>query len=370
MQNKVTMLLSAVFFVLVDFQELVPAVPTLESNGAKTVGQPADACEENELRQAELRQERERQEKEKEEQLEKARKEREEQERVLEAEKAKDSIQVEQQASAEAPQAPQQKEKKKKEKLPKSSVRPKRSLPGLPTSVKLELVEEEAPASNSVSGVAKASNEEPARDPRKRPERVDDDDEPRVQVLVDPYLETVPDTLSVEVLSQPVAKALATQPIAKRRTRPATKKAIVKVPPPVPAFSAPPYMAQTPGLAPITPQTPPPPPAAPALSQYERDKKLQEIKQLLEQETSQLSLNPPPITLTPLTPSTPLTPGTPMTPITPATPTTPMTPTTPANGASSAPAKDDAGWGCMQLLMCLSQFCVMIRITINGVIKG
>ncbi|CAE7467312.1 unnamed protein product [Symbiodinium natans] len=142
------------------------------------------------------------------------------------------------------------------------------------------------------------------------------------QVLVDPYLETpVSDSaLSVEVLSQPLPAKAAKQPIAKRRTRPASKKAIVKVPPPVPRFGA-----TTPaGLPGAVPELP-----GPMLSQKERDRKLQEIKQLLEQQTSDLAPIPPPPLLTTAPPSTPLTPPTPLTPMTPATPMTPPTPTTP-----------------------------------------
>ncbi|CAE7753046.1 unnamed protein product [Symbiodinium necroappetens] len=255
-----------------------------------------------------------------------------------------------QQAEQEQKEKGKTGKKEKKEKPSKQTVKPKRSLPGLPTSVKLELVEEEVQTPQGTETAKAGGHEEPARDPRRRPEK--DQDDEHVQVLVDPYLEVpaLPEpksTLSVEVLSQPQpqpqAVATAKQPVAKRRTRPAPKKAIVKVPPPVPG------MVTTPGLSEV-PQTP-----GPMLSQHERDRKLQEIKLLLEQQTSEVtpipapplapaphpnSLAPP----TPLTPMTPMTPATPMTPMTPSTPMTPMTPTVPmSKSASIAPrAEDDA----------------------------
>ncbi|OLP86756.1 hypothetical protein AK812_SmicGene32116 [Symbiodinium microadriaticum] len=255
-----------------------------------------------------------------------------------------------QQAEQEQKEKGKTGKKEKKEKPSKQTVKPKRSLPGLPTSVKLELVEEDVQTPQGTVTAKAGGHEEPARDPRRRPEK--DQDDEHVQVLVDPYLEVpaLPEpksTLSVEVLSQPQpqpqAVATAKQPVAKRRTRPAPKKAIVKVPPPVPG------MVTTPGLSEV-PQTP-----GPMLSQHERDRKLQEIKLLLEQQTSEVtpipapplapaphpnSLAPP----TPLTPMTPMTPATPMTPMTPSTPMTPMTPTVPmSKSASIAPrAEDDA----------------------------
>ena len=304
---------------------------------------------------------------EEEQELERARREREQQERAqaLQAQKESESkVQAEQQPPADGkvqPNEPKPK-KEKKEKLPKETVKPKRSLPGLPTSVKLELVEEdEAQTPPRAAAAGKAPAEEPARDPRKRPEKVDDDEDSRVQVLVDPYLETGPEsTLSVEVLSPPVAKAMAKQPVVKRRSRPAPKKAIVKAPPPAPPLPT----IQSSEIA--VPQTP-----APMLSELERDRKLQEIKQMLEQQTSQLTPKAPPPPLSPApqsTPLTPLTPSTPLAPSTPMTPATPMTPTTPLNVAAGALPKDSetVQYAC-EFHTCVPRHAAHVRMTPSGV---
>ena len=191
-------------------------------------------------------------------------------------------------------------------------------------AVKLEVIEDEAPkliVSDNVQAQAQAQEpvrEEPSRDPRRRTtdeHQEHQEEEATVQVLVDPYLVPEPDTaLSVEVL-QP--KVLAKQAIPKRR-RAAPKRAIAKRPA-------------------VTP---------------EQERKLQEIKHLLEMETAMPPLAmsgmsppgmppvppPPPVPALPM--STPI--SAPITPVAPTpmalAPMAPMlTPTTPRIVKASVP---------------------------------
>ena len=148
------------------------------------------------------------------------------------------------------------------------------------SAVKVELIEDEKdqvaqPAqAPQVVRQGPAATSDPARDPRTRPSRSndprlqDDDAETTVKVLVDPYLEHVePEeetALSVEVLRQPKAQA-----IPKRQRKAAPKKAIAKHPPSAPLS---------------TPLTPAP----------FQEKKLLEIKQLLQRETQPMAPTTPP----------------------------------------------------------------------------
>ena len=172
------------------------------------------------------------------------------------------------------------KEKSKQGKLPMPRAQGSQGSQASSLAVKVELVDVEqsstAPPSRDI-----------ARDPRTRPSRHDPrlqreensetlealHEAPPVKVLVDPYLEHQPEentTLSVEVLSQP--KAVPKVAVAKRQRKAgaAPKKAIAKHPP----------MTPPPPTTPMTPMTPPPG-LAPS-----QEKKLLEIKQLLQRETS------------------------------------------------------------------------------------
>ena len=187
------------------------------------------------------------------------------------------------------------KEKSKQGKLPMPRAPGSQASQGSSLAVKVELVDVEQSSAASPS-------RDIARDPRTRPSRHDPrlqrednaeetlealNEAPPVKVLVDPYLEHQPEentTLSVEVLSQP--KGLPKVAVAKRQRRAgaAPKKAIAKHPPSTPT-------------TPMTPMTPPPPPMAPS-----QEKKLLEIKQLLQRETAG---GPSPPEATPTTPMTP-----------------------------------------------------------------
>lgn len=186
------------------------------------------------------------------------------------------------------------KEKSKQGKLPMPRAPGSQASQASSLAVKVELVDVEQSS-------AAAPSHDIARDPRTRPSRHDPrlqreesaaealdealNEAPPVKVLVDPYLEHQPEentTLSVEVLSQP--KGLPKVAVAKRQRRAgaAPKKAIAKHPPSTP-------------MTPMTPMTPPP--MAPS-----QEKKLLEIKQLLQRETSG---GPSPPEATPTTPMTP-----------------------------------------------------------------
>lgn len=191
------------------------------------------------------------------------------------------------------------KEKSKQGKLPMPRAQGSQGSQASSLAVKVELVDVEqsstAPPSRDI-----------ARDPRTRPSRHDPrlqreensetlealHEAPPVKVLVDPYLEHQPEentTLSVEVLSQP--KAVPKMAVAKRQRKAgaAPKKAIAKHPP----------MTPPPPTTPMTPMTPPPG-LAPS-----QEKKLLEIKQLLQRETSGGPPSPPEAPTTPMTPSPP-----------------------------------------------------------------
>ena len=184
------------------------------------------------------------------------------------------------------------KEKSKQGKLPMPRAQGSQGSQGSSLAVKVELVDVEK------SSTATASPRDIARDPRTRPSRHDPRlqheentetlealNEAPVKVLVDPYLEHQPEevtTLSVEVLSQP--KAVPKQAVAKRQRKGAApKKAIAKHPPSTPS-------------TPMTPMTPLVP---------SQEKKLLEIKQLLQRETSKGPPSGPPEA----GPSTPMTPA-------------------------------------------------------------
>lgn len=264
-----------------------------------------------------------------EEQLERREFEREERERIQrEREKAqREKEQKESEQREKEQRAIQQREEEKK-RLEKSQPVPKVRQRGLPaprqgSAVKVELIEDEKdqvaqPAqAPQVVRQGPAATSDPARDPRTRPSRSndprlqDDDAETTVKVLVDPYLEHVePEeetALSVEVLRQPKAQA-----IPKRQRKAAPKKAIAKHPPSAPLS---------------TPLTPAP----------FQEKKLLEIKQLLQRETQPMAPTTPPpgppgLQGLPGVSALPGLPGPPMAPSTPRTPSTPMTP---------APAPED-----------------------------
>lgn len=253
-----------------------------------------------------------------------------ERERIQREEREKAQREKEQKESEQREKeqrAIQQREEEKK-RLEKSQPVPKVRQRGLPaprqgSAVKVELIEDEKdqvaqPAqAPQVVRQGPAAMSDPARDPRTRPSRSndprlqDDDAETTVKVLVDPYLEHVePEeetALSVEVLRQPKAQA-----IPKRQRKAAPKKAIAKHPPSAPLS---------------TPLTPAP----------FQEKKLLEIKQLLQRETQPMAPTTPPpkppgLQGLPGVSALPGLPGPPMAPITPRTPSTPMTP---------APAPED-----------------------------
>ena len=183
------------------------------------------------------------------------------------------------------------KEKSKQGKLPMPRAQGSQGSQGSSLAVKVELVDVEKSSAASPS-------RDIARDPRTRPSRHDPRlqheenietlealNEAPVKVLVDPYLEHQPEevtTLSVEVLSQP--KAVPKQAVAKRQRKGAApKKAIAKHPPSTP-------------MTPMTPMTPLVP---------SQEKKLLEIKQLLQRETGPGPPSGPPEA----GPSTPMTPA-------------------------------------------------------------